>query len=95
VDGIFCLEIFTLDSRAWQYLIHYIVFGLLSIRRAFLSYREHRALPTMPLSFSTEPTDVIDGKNLDLNMFFKLLKGVYGVEEGNNNFRVEVRGGCL
>lgn len=44
----------------------------------------------MAFSFSDEPTDIIDGKNLDLRKFFNLLKGVYGVEEGNNNFRVEV-----
>src|SRR5947208_3001039 len=43
---------------------------------------------------STEPSNVVDGKNLDLNKFFKLLKGAYGVEEGTNNFGVEVRGGC-
>lgn len=46
--------------------------------------------PSEKHQFSPEPTDIVYGRDLDLNKFFRLLKGVYGQDNGNNNFRVEV-----
>jgi hypothetical protein len=42
------------------------------------------------MNYVDTPTAVIEGSHLDLTKFFRLLKGVYGQDQGDNNFRVEV-----
>jgi hypothetical protein len=43
-------------------------------------------------SCSPDPKQIIEGQNLDRQKFLSLLKEVYGTSnEGENNFRVEVR----
>lgn len=42
--------------------------------------------------YTSEPDQIIEGKYVDPAMLISLLKNLYGIsEEGENNFRVEVR----
>jgi len=42
-------------------------------------------------SFCATPSQVIEGKYLSQNALIQLLRRVYGISDGGNNFRVELR----